>query len=77
MSVKEMRAMQPVRIFAVKVHIHSMFFTNFKCDLQFIIKEKFEKKKQTLQSWHMQNLFGLNKRLVRLITHVLSLPKNV
>ena len=44
MSVKEMRAMQPVRIFAVKVHIHSMFFTNFKCDLQFIIKEKFEKK---------------------------------
>ena len=40
-------------------------------------KRKVWKKKQTLQSWHMQNLFGLNKRLVRLITHVLSLPKNV
>ena len=40
-----MRAMQPVRILAVKVHIHSMFFTNFKYDLKFIIKEKFEKKK--------------------------------
>ena len=39
-----MRAMQPVRILAVKVHIHSMFFTNFKYDLKFIIKEKFEKK---------------------------------
>ena len=44
MSVKEMRAMQPVRIFAVKVHIHPMFFTNFKYDLKFIITEKFEKK---------------------------------